>query len=128
MKDLGLAKWILQIELNHDISNGITTLFQSQYIEEILKHHGIADSQPIKMPMDPNTTLPSLALPEIDVTEYQQCVGSLMHTMVWTHPDITHAVGMVSRHAATCRQTYMTIVKRIFHYLRKTSDYKLTYQ
>jgi len=70
MKDLGLAKWILQMELNHDILNGITTLSQSQYIEKILKRHGMADSQPIKTPMDPNTTLPSLAVPKIDVTEY----------------------------------------------------------
>ena len=44
MKDLGPAKWILQMELNHDILNGFTTLFQSQYFEEILKHHGMADS------------------------------------------------------------------------------------
>jgi len=26
MKDLGPAKWILQMELNHDISNSVTTL------------------------------------------------------------------------------------------------------
>jgi len=78
--------------------------------------------------MDPNTTLPSLAAPEINVTEYQQCVGSLMHAMVWTCPDIAHAVGMVSRHAAAPRQAHMTAVKRIFCYLRGTSDYKLTYQ
>jgi len=44
MKDLGLVKWILQIELNHDISNSITTLSQSQYTEEILECHGMADS------------------------------------------------------------------------------------
>jgi len=67
--------------------------------------------------MDPNTTLPSLAAPEIDITEYQQCVGSLMHAMVWTCPDIAHAVGIVLRHAAAPRQAYMTAVKRIFHYL-----------
>jgi len=52
MKDLGPAKWILQMELNHDISNGVITLSQSQYIEEILKCHGMADSQPVKTPMD----------------------------------------------------------------------------
>jgi len=44
MKDLGPAKWILQMELNHDISNGVTTLSQFQYIEEIFEHHGMADS------------------------------------------------------------------------------------
>ena len=43
MKNLGLTKWILQMELNYDISNGVTTLSQSQYIKEILKHHGMAN-------------------------------------------------------------------------------------
>ena len=114
MKDLGPAKWILQMELNHDISNGITILSQSQYIKKILEHHGMANSRPIKTPMDPNTTLPSLAVPKIDVTEYQQYVGSLMHAMVWTCPDIAHAVGMVLRHAAASRQAHITAVKRIF--------------
>ena len=70
IKDLGPAKWILQMELNHDISNGVTTLSQSQYIKKILEHHGMANSRPIKTPMDPNMTLPSLAMPEIDVTKY----------------------------------------------------------
>jgi len=128
MKDLGPAKWILQMELNHDISNGVTTLSQSQYIEEILECHGMANSRPVKTPMDPNTTFPSLAVPEINVTKYQQCIGSLMHAMVWTRPDIAHAVGMVSRHAAAPGQAHMTAVKRIFRYLQGTSDYKLTYR
>ena len=70
IKDLGLAKWILQMELNHDILNGITTLSQSQYIEKILECHRMANSQPAKMPMDLNTTLSSLAVPKIDVTGY----------------------------------------------------------
>ena len=128
MKNLGPAKWILQMELNHDISNSVIIFSQSQYIEEILKCHGMANSWPVKTPMDPNATLPSLAMPEIDVTEYQQCVGSLMHVMVWTHPDIAHAVGIVLRHAATSRQAHMTAVKRIFCYLWGISDYKLTYR
>jgi len=88
----------------------------------------MANSQPIKTLMDPNTTLLSLATPEINVTKYQQYVGSLMHTMVWTRPDIAHAIGMVLRHAAAPGQAHMTAVKRIFCYLQGTSDYKLTYQ
>ena len=67
--------------------------------------------------MDPNTALPLLATSEINVTKYQQCVGSLMHAMVWTCPDIAYVIGMVSRHAATPGQAHMTAVKRIFHYL-----------
>ena len=115
------------MKLNHDILNGITTLSQSQYIKEILEHHGMTDSRPIKMPMDPNTTLPSLAMPKINVTEYQQCVGSLMYAMVWTYPNIAHAVRMVLKHTTTPGQAHMTAVKRIFCYLQVTSDYKLIY-
>jgi len=70
MKDLGLEKWILQMELNYDISNSVTTLFQSQYIKKILEHHGMANSQSVKIPMDPNMTLPSLSMPKIDITKY----------------------------------------------------------
>ena len=70
-----------------------------------------------KNAMDPNMTLPSLATPEINVTKYQQCVGLLIHAMVWTCPDIAYAVGMVLRHAAAPGQAHMTVVKRIFHYL-----------
>ena len=77
--------------------------------------------------MNPNMTFPSLAMLKIDITEYQQYVGSLMHAMVWTHPDIAHAVGMVLRHATALGQAHMTTVKKIFHYLQGTSDYKLTY-
>jgi len=127
MKNLGPAKWILQIKLNHDIPNGITTLSQFQYIKEILERHKMANSRPIKIPIDPNMTFPLLATPEIDVTKYQQYVGSLMHAMVWTRPDIAHTIGMVSRHAATSEQAHMTAIKRIFHYLQEKSDYKLTY-
>ena len=128
IKNLGPAKQIFQMELNHDILNGVTTLFQYQYIEEILKCYGMANSRPVKMPMDPNMTLPLLAMPEINVTKYQQYVGSLMHAMVWTCPDIAHAVGMVSRHAAAPGQAHMTAIKRIFYYLQVTSDYKLKYR
>ena len=128
MKDLGSAKWILQIELNHNILNGVTTLSQSQYIKEILKCHRMANSWPIKILIDPNTTLSSLSAPKINITEYQQCVGSLMHAMVWTHPNIVYAVGIVSRYAAIPGQAHMTAVKSIFHYLQGTSNYKLTYQ
>jgi len=77
----------------------------------------MANSRPVKTPMDPNITLPSLSMPEINVTKYQQCIGSLMHAMIWTCPDIAHAVGMVLKHATTPRQAYMTAIKRIFCYL-----------
>ena len=70
MKDLGLAKWILQIELNHNVPSSITMLSQSQYIKKILKCHRIADSWFVKMSIDLNISLSLLAVLKISVTEY----------------------------------------------------------
>ena len=41
-------------------------------------------------------------------------VGSLLHAARATHPDIAHAVGVVSKFNATPTQAHLTAVKRIF--------------
>ncbi|KAF3666702.1 hypothetical protein FXO37_10396 [Capsicum annuum] len=50
---------------------------------------------------------------------YSSEVGSLMYAMMCTHPDICHAVGLVSR--------YQSNPGRIFRYLKGTADYSLCY-
>src|SRR6202034_1808807 len=53
---------------------------------------------------------------------------SLMYVMVCTRPDISHAVGVLSRIMSKPRKEHWTAVKRVFRYLRGTSDYGLCYQ
>jgi len=103
------------------------TLSQSQYIEDILERHGMANCHPVKTPMESGLSLPVLTEPEIDVTIYQQLIGSLMYAMVCTRPDISYAVGIVARHIAAPGHIHMKAVKCIYRYLRGTSDYKLVY-
>ena len=73
IKDLGEAKWILQMKIKRtDIDNRIRklTISQKQYIETILERHGIADCKPEKTPMVVNLQLPTLTEAKIDITEY----------------------------------------------------------
>ena len=51
-----------------------------------------------------------------------------MYTAVGTRPDIAYAVGMVSRYCKEPNATHLTAVKRIFRYLRGTSDLCLKYE
>ena len=44
-------------------------------------------------------------------------VGSLIYASISTRPDITHAVGIVSRHMSNPTAANMTQVKRIYRYL-----------
>ena len=59
---------------------------------------------------------------------YASAVGSLMYAMVYTRPDIAHAVGVLSRFMSNPGKEHWTIVKQVFRYLRGTSDYGLCYQ
>eukprot|EP00253_Pinus_taeda_P023201 PITA_23201 len=59
---------------------------------------------------------------------YASAFVSLMYAMVYTRLDIAHAVGVLSMFMSKPWKEHWTIVKRVFRYLRGTSDYGLRYQ
>ena len=58
---------------------------------------------------------------------YANVVGCLMYAMVCTRPDISHAVGVVSRYMENPGKEHWVVVKWVLQYLRGTSDYCITY-
>jgi len=78
--------------------------------------------------MTANLQLPTLTEAEIDITEYQRCIRSLMYLIICTHPNIVYSVGVLSRHVACSGRTHMQAVKCIFQYLCGTSHYRLEFQ
>ena len=64
---------------------------------------------------------------EMSVIPYSSIVRSLMHAMVCTCQDISHAVGVVSRFLANPGQAQWEVVKWIFRYLRGTSKVCLSF-
>ena len=59
---------------------------------------------------------------------YASTVGSLMYVMVCTRPNISHAVGVLSRYMSTPRKEHLKVVKRVFKYLCGTKYYAICYQ
>ena len=112
--------------MNRDVRK--LTISQEQYVKTILEQHGMADCKPAKTPIAANQQLPTLTEAEVDITDYQRCIRSLMYLMICTRPDIAYSVGVLSRHVACPGKTHMQAVKRIFRYLRGTSHYKLEFQ
>ena len=58
---------------------------------------------------------------------YQEAIGLLMYMSLGTHPDITYAVQTIYRFSKNPGQLHLEAVKRIFHYLKGTKEYWLTY-
>ena len=95
MKNLGVAYVILGIKIIYS-KDGIG-LSQSHYIENMLKKYGYFDLPELSIPYDYNKKLQSNIGRPVRQLEYSRVIGSLMHAMSCTRPDIALAVGMLSR-------------------------------
>ena len=58
---------------------------------------------------------------------YVNVVGCLMYAMVCTRLDISHAIGVVSKHMENLGKEHWNAVKCVLWYLRGTSDYCITF-
>ncbi len=65
---------------------------------------------------------------DMSYVPYASAVGSMMYAVVCTKPDVSHAVGVLSRFMSKPGKEHWTTVKQVFRYLRGTSDYGLCYQ
>ena len=135
MKDLGAANYILGMEIKRDRTKRKLWLNQRKYVETILQRFNMQNSKPVKVPIPVGARLSAEQCPKTQEEEedmsrvpYTSAVSSLMYAMICTRPDIAHAVGVLSRFISKPGKEHWTAVKRVFRYLRGTSDYGLCYQ
>ena len=105
------------------------SIHQKQYIHRLLERFGMKDAKPVSTPADISVKLTKDdgVSNEVDSTEYQSLVGSLIYAAIATRPDISQAVGTVSKFCSNPTQSHHTAAKRILRYLKNTADTALTY-
>ena len=59
---------------------------------------------------------------------YASTIGSLTYAIVCTRPEITHAVGVVSRYMSNSGKQHWEVVKWILRYLRGTTSLALCFK
>ena len=119
MKDLGEAKKILGMEIARDRHRGTLCLTQKQYLKKVLQRFSMSEkTKPVSTPLAPHFKLSALQCPKTEEErEYMSkvpnsnAVGSLMYAMVCTRPDISHAVGIVSRYMHNPGKEHWQVVK-----------------
>ena len=104
MKDLGATKQILGKRIIRDKTNGTLKLSQSEYVKKILNRFNMNEAKPVSTPLGSHFKLSKEQSSKIEEERdhmskvpYASAIGSLMYVMVCTRPNITHAVGVVSR-------------------------------
>ncbi|KAE8671264.1 Detected protein of unknown function [Hibiscus syriacus] len=105
MKDLGSTNKILGMQIHRDRSNRKIWLSQKNYLKKILSRFNMQDCKPISTPLPINFKLSFSMSPsskeermEMSRVLYASTVRSLMFAMICTRPDISQAVGVVSRY------------------------------
>ena len=63
---------------------------------------------------------------EVDQILYRLMIGSLLYAMA-SRPDVMQAVGLVARFQANPKETHFLVIKRIFRYLKETTEFGLWY-
>lgn len=130
MKDLGLAKSCIGMRINQ--GENFIEIDQTKYVHEILDRFGMENCKPVKTPSETGIKLSIKMVNQanslVGKVPYQEAVGSLLYLAQATRPDIAFAVNNVSRFNAEHCDTHWTAVKRIFRYLRGTTDLKLRYE
>ena len=100
---------------------------QTKYIKGMLKIFKMEVSKPVSNIMITGCKLSkhdeSL---EVDHTMYKSMIGSLLY-LEFTRPNVMQAIGLVSRFQSNPKEMHVTVVKRIFKYLKGTMEYGLWY-
>jgi hypothetical protein len=104
-----------------------TFVHQDKYTKDILKKFKMDDSKPLLTSMSTTTALDADEDGEpVDQKEYRSMIGSLLHSTA-TRPDLQFSVCLCARFQASPRTSHQQAVKRIFRYLRYTSELGLWY-
>jgi hypothetical protein len=136
------------LNIVRDRPNRLMYIDQENTIDKMLKDYNMWDCKPSSLPADPNARLSACSKPkseeekegkdeleehteeeekEMEKIPYREAVGSLIYLATTSRPDISFAVGQVSRYCAKYTRTHWNAVKRIFAYLKGTKNLKLCY-
>ncbi|WP_375449353.1 reverse transcriptase domain-containing protein [uncultured Nostoc sp.] len=131
MTDLGPISWYLGLKITRDISAGKMFLSQAPYIEKILERFGMQQAKSVDTPMVRQNALvyaeKEYQADSSTITWYQQAIRSLMYAMTETRFDIAYAMSTVSQFASNPTSDHVAAVKRIFRYLRKYPNLRITF-
>nr|GEZ65418.1 ribonuclease H-like domain-containing protein [Tanacetum cinerariifolium] len=111
--------------LIHQSPRGIF-INQAKYAQEILTKHGMTSCDSVGTPMATKHLDADLSGTPVDQTKYRSMVRALMY-LTPSRPDIVHTTCYCARYQAKLTEKHLTVVKRIFWYLKDAINMGLWY-
>lgn len=122
------AKFFLGFEIFYK-TDGTIFINQQCFADKIVSKFGMMNANTVSTPADTfafemvedNETSSSTNFP------YRAAVGSLMYLAVGTRPDISYALGVVSRYMENPKEVHIKALKRIIRYVKGTRNYGIAF-
>ncbi|PNY08864.1 reverse transcriptase (RNA-dependent DNA polymerase) [Trifolium pratense] len=126
MSMMGELKFFLGIQINQKKEG--TYVHQTKYTKELLKKFNLDDCKIMNIPMHPTTSISKIKDEgKVDQKIYRGMIGSLLY-LTASRPDILFNVCLCARFQSDPRESHFTAVKRIFRYLKGTTNLGLLYK
>lgn len=107
--------------------NGTFIMHQTAYAKKVLRKFRMDECNPVSIPSDPNQTLSKFCDSEVSNFPYRQLIGSLMYLSIATRPDISYAIGNVSRYMENPTVVHERALKRILKYVAGTVSHGIQF-
>jgi len=102
------------MEIHRDRKRQAIFINQSSYIQKVIEKFNMQGSKSVSTPADSNIVLTKASDEEQKIVFlYRQAIGSLMFAAIVTRPDISFAIGAVSRYMEKPGNQHVSAVKRI---------------
>lgn len=112
----------------HRKEDGSIFINQAAYARKIQRKFEMEECNALAIPCDPNQILGKFEEAEQSTYPYRQLIGSLMYLSVGTRPDISFAVGYVSRYMERPTRVHVEAAKRILRYIKGTEQFGILYE
>ena len=129
LKDLGLIKDYLGVDIDYDLNKGILKLSQTKYLTKVLERFNISNKTPKYTPLKANIKLVPYkgTAKETEIKWFQAAIGSLLYLAIVTRPDIAYSVILLAKFASNPSLEHRDAVNNIFNYLSKTINLGIIY-
>ena len=127
-RDLGEAKLFLGMSITRDRAARTIKLSQPRMTRELINKYGLADGKTKPTPLG-TLKLSKMTGSPLDVKDYtySALVGSLNYLAVCTRPDISQAVGALSKYMSAPTTAHWLAAKHVLRYLASTTGYGITF-
>ena len=126
---------MIGIEIFHERSQGLLGLSQKTYINKVLERFKMDKCSTSFVPIQKVDKFYLMQCRKNDLEQkqmenipYASIVGGLMYAQTCTRPDISFAVGMLSRYQSNPGLDHWKATKKVLRYLQGTKDHMLTYR